>query len=88
MRGCGGRFWAGKASKSHVTTAVRGTVGHIALEYLSIGQSSEEDVFGFRILLLELMTSQRALEFDKAANQKGFILDLVSTQNLTRQLKY
>ncbi|KAI7998777.1 Protein NSP-INTERACTING KINASE 1 [Camellia lanceoleosa] len=27
---------------SHVTTAVRGTVGHIAPEYLSIGQSSEK----------------------------------------------
>ncbi|KAL8251044.1 hypothetical protein R6Q59_034737 [Mikania micrantha] len=42
---------------SHVTTAVRGTVGHIAPEYLSTGQSSEKtDVFGFGILLLELIT--------------------------------
>lgn len=42
---------------SHVTTAVRGTVGHIAPEYLSTGQSSEKtDVFGFGILLLELVT--------------------------------
>lgn len=44
---------------SHVTTAVRGTVGHIAPEYLSTGQSSEKtDVFGFGILLLELITGQ------------------------------
>ncbi|GMQ01684.1 hypothetical protein CsSME_00048238 [Camellia sinensis var. sinensis] len=43
---------------SHVTTAVRGTVGHIAPEYLSTGQSSEKtDVFGFGILLLELIWS-------------------------------
>ncbi|PSS30550.1 Protein NSP-INTERACTING KINASE 1 like [Actinidia chinensis var. chinensis] len=63
---------------SHVTTAVRGTVGHIAPEYLSTGQSSEKtDVFGFGILLLELITGQRALEFGKAANQKGAILDWV-----------
>ncbi|AES82814.1 tyrosine kinase domain protein [Medicago truncatula] len=42
---------------SHVTTAVRGTVGHIAPKYLSTGQSSEKtDVFGFGILLLELIT--------------------------------
>ncbi|CAF2114067.1 unnamed protein product [Brassica oleracea] len=27
---------------SHVTTAVRGTVGHIASEYLSTGQSFEK----------------------------------------------
>lgn len=65
---------------SHVTTAVRGTVGHIAPEYLSTGQSSEKtDVFGFGILLLELITGQRALEFGKAANQKGAMLDWVST---------
>lgn len=65
---------------THVTTAVRGTVGHIAPEYLSTGQSSEKtDVFGFGILLLELITGQRALEFGKAANQKGAMLDWVST---------
>lgn len=68
---------------SHVTTAVRGTVGHIAPEYLSTGQSSEKtDVFGFGILLLELITGQRALEFGKAANQKGAMLDWVSTSLL------
>ncbi|CAL9049254.1 protein NSP-INTERACTING KINASE 1-like isoform X1 [Musa acuminata AAA Group] len=63
---------------SHVTTAVRGTVGHIAPEYLSTGQSSEKtDVFGFGVLLLELITGLRALEFGKAANQKGAMLDWV-----------
>ncbi|KMZ58282.1 Protein NSP-INTERACTING KINASE 1 [Zostera marina] len=63
---------------SHVTTAVRGTVGHIAPEYLSTGQSSEKtDVFGFGILLLELITDQRALEFGKVGNQKGAMLDWV-----------
>ncbi|KAL7001313.1 Protein NSP-INTERACTING KINASE 2 [Sarracenia purpurea var. burkii] len=61
---------------SHVTTAVRGTVGHIAPEYLSTGQSSEKtDVFGFGILLLELISGQRALEFGKTTNQKGAMLD-------------
>lgn len=65
---------------SHVTTAVRGTVGHIAPEYLSTGQSSEKtDVFGFGILLLELITGTRALEFGKTVNQKGAMLDWVRT---------
>lgn len=64
---------------SHVTTAVRGTVGHIAPEYLSTGQSSEKtDVFGFGILLLELISGLRALEFGKSASQKGALLDWVS----------
>ncbi|XP_047310501.1 protein NSP-INTERACTING KINASE 3-like [Impatiens glandulifera] len=63
---------------SHVTTAVRGTVGHIAPEYLSTGQSSEKtDVFGYGILLLELITGQMAVDFGRAANQKGILLDYV-----------
>ncbi|KAL6525414.1 hypothetical protein OROHE_015721 [Orobanche hederae] len=65
-------------TESHVTTAVRGTVGHIAPEYLSTGQSSEKtDVFGFGILLLELITGMRALEFGKSVNQKGAVLEWV-----------
>ncbi|KAK2970703.1 hypothetical protein RJ640_026709 [Escallonia rubra] len=72
---------------SHVTTAVRGTVGHIAPEYLSTGQSSEKtDVFGFGILLLELITGQRALEFGKAANQKGAMLDWVKRIHQEKKL--
>ncbi|KAL8518385.1 hypothetical protein ACS0TY_009681 [Phlomoides rotata] len=72
---------------THVTTAVRGTVGHIAPEYLSTGQSSEKtDVFGFGILLLELITGQRALEFGKAANQKGAMLDWVRKIHLEKKL--
>ncbi|KAL2504782.1 Protein NSP-INTERACTING KINASE 1 [Abeliophyllum distichum] len=72
---------------SHVTTAVRGTVGHIAPEYLSTGQSSEKtDVFGFGVLLLELITGQRALEFGKAANQKGAMLDWVKKLHQEKRL--
>lgn len=63
---------------SHVTTAVRGTVGHIAPEYLSTGQSSEKtDVFGFGILLIELITGMKALDFGKTVNQKGAMLEWV-----------
>ncbi|PPD67698.1 hypothetical protein GOBAR_DD35422 [Gossypium barbadense] len=62
---------------SHVTTAVRGTVVHIAPEYLSTSQSSEKtDVFRLGILLLELISGLRALKFGKTANQKkGAIID-------------
>ncbi|KAJ7943254.1 NSP-interacting kinase-like protein [Quillaja saponaria] len=73
---------------SHVTTAVRGTVGHIAPEYLSTGQSSEKtDVFGFGILLLELISGQRALQFGKAANQKGLMLDWVKQIHHEKKLE-
>lgn len=74
--------------ESHVTTAVRGTAGHIAPEYLLSGQSSEKtDVFGFGILLLELITGLRALEFGKAANQRGAMLDWVRKVHLEKKIE-
>ncbi|XP_050384340.1 protein NSP-INTERACTING KINASE 1-like [Argentina anserina] len=73
---------------SHVTTAVRGTIGHIAPEYLSTGQSSDKtDVFGFGILLLELITGQTALEFAKSTHQKGAILDWVKKLHHEKKLE-
>ncbi|KAG6625561.1 hypothetical protein I3843_16G103900 [Carya illinoinensis] len=73
---------------SHVTTAVRGTVGHIAPEYLSTGQSSEKtDVFGFGILLLELVTGMRALEFGKTVNQKGAMLEWVKKNQQEKKVE-
>ncbi|KAH0679083.1 hypothetical protein KY284_020168 [Solanum tuberosum] len=72
---------------SHVTTAVRGTVGHIAPEYLSTGQSSEKtDVFGFGILLLELITGQKAVDFGRGVNQKGVMLDWVKKLHAEKKL--
>ncbi|KAK4393244.1 protein NSP-INTERACTING kinase [Sesamum angolense] len=60
---------------SHVTTAVRGTVGHIAPEYLSTGQSSEKtDVFGFGILLLELITGNEHYNLASQLIRKGQFL--------------
>ncbi|XP_028112624.1 probable LRR receptor-like serine/threonine-protein kinase At5g45780 [Camellia sinensis] len=73
---------------SHVTTAVRGTVGHIAPKYLSTGQSSEKtDVFGFGILLLELVTGQKALDAGNGQIQKGMILDWVRTLYAEKRLE-
>ncbi|KAI4996732.1 hypothetical protein ZWY2020_052074 [Hordeum vulgare] len=73
--------------ETHVTTAVRGTVGHIAPEYLSTGQSSEKTyVFGLGVLLVELITSQKALDFGRLANQKGGVLDLVKKLHQEKQL--
>ncbi|KAK4480108.1 hypothetical protein RD792_013165 [Penstemon davidsonii] len=54
--------------ETHVNTAVRGTIGHIAPEYLSTGKCSEKtDVYGYGVMLLELITGQRAFDLARLA---------------------
>ena len=63
------------ARMTHVTTQVRGTMGHIAPEYLSTGKSSENtDVFGYGITLLELVTGERALDLSRLEEDEDVLL--------------
>ncbi|WOG87268.1 hypothetical protein DCAR_0206491 [Daucus carota subsp. sativus] len=60
---------------THITTAVRGTIGHIAPEYLSTGKSSEKtDCYGYGVMLLELITGQRAVDLARLANDNDVML--------------
>ncbi|KAI3675864.1 hypothetical protein L1987_85460 [Smallanthus sonchifolius] len=60
---------------THVITAVRGTIGHIAPEYLSTGKCTEKiDVFGYGVMLLELITGQRAFDLVRLANDEDVML--------------
>lgn len=60
---------------THVTTAVRGTIGHIAPEYLSTGKLSEKtDVFGYGITLLEIITGQRAFDLARIASDDDNVM--------------
>ncbi|KAJ7548643.1 hypothetical protein O6H91_07G020900 [Diphasiastrum complanatum] len=67
---------------THVTTNVRGTPGHIAPEYLSTGKSSEKtDVFGYGVMLLELVTGKRAF------GEEVILLDWVKRLQFEKKLK-
>ncbi|XP_042438596.1 cysteine-rich receptor-like protein kinase 2 [Zingiber officinale] len=45
--------------KSHISTAVAGTLGYMAPEYLAHGQLTEKaDVFSFGVLMIELVTGK------------------------------
>ncbi|KAL8479494.1 hypothetical protein ACS0TY_026406 [Phlomoides rotata] len=54
---------------TQVSTSVRGTTGHIDPDYLSTGKVSvKADVYGYGIMLLELITGRRAYDLPRLAN--------------------
>ncbi|KAL2343777.1 hypothetical protein Fmac_005062 [Flemingia macrophylla] len=54
---------------SYVNSSVRGTIGHIPPEYLSTGNTSEKtDVFGYGMMLFELITGKEAFSIARSAN--------------------
>uniref|UniRef100_A0ACD5X322 Uncharacterized protein n=2 Tax=Avena sativa TaxID=4498 RepID=A0ACD5X322_AVESA len=48
--------------RNTVTTGIRGTMGHIAPEYFKTGRPSvKTDIFGYGVMLLEIVTGERAI---------------------------
>ncbi|AES63407.1 BRASSINOSTEROID INSENSITIVE 1-associated receptor kinase 1 isoform X2 [Medicago truncatula] len=72
---------------THDTTAVFGTIGHIAPEYLLTGRSSEKtDVFAYGVMLLELITGPRASDLARLADDDVILLDWV--KGLLKEKKF
>ncbi|KAG0449503.1 hypothetical protein HPP92_027262 [Vanilla planifolia] len=71
------------ASNSHITTRIIGTHGYTAPEYVATGHLYvKSDVYGFGVVLLEMLSGQRALDLNRPKGQhnlvdwaKPFLLD-------------
>ncbi|MFS8016316.1 putative transferase, protein kinase RLK-Pelle-RLCK-VIIa-2 family [Helianthus anomalus] len=62
------------ASQSHVTTRVMGTHGYAAPEYVTTGHLYvKSDVYGFGVVLVEMLTGMRALDDDRPGNQRNLV---------------
>ncbi|KAF6135011.1 hypothetical protein GIB67_014060 [Kingdonia uniflora] len=49
-----------EADKSHISTAIAGTLGYMAPEYLAHGQLTEKaDVYSFGVLVIEIITGRQ-----------------------------
>lgn len=58
-----------------IVTPVKGTMGHIAPEYIATGKCSvKNDVFGYGVFLLELITAQKAFDLPRFANDNDVVL--------------
>nr|CAB3490278.1 unnamed protein product [Digitaria exilis]CAB3503005.1 unnamed protein product [Digitaria exilis] len=56
--------------RNTVTTGLRGTMGHIAPEYIKTGRPSvKTDIFGYGVTLLEIVTGERAIGFYPEAGE-------------------
>ncbi|XP_062233902.1 probable serine/threonine-protein kinase PBL17 [Phragmites australis] len=62
--------------KTHVSTRVMGTYGYAAPEYMATGHLTVmSDVYGFGVVLLEMLVGRRALEPSRAGARGGSLVD-------------
>ncbi|KAF3949698.1 hypothetical protein CMV_024463 [Castanea mollissima] len=73
---------------SHVTTRVMGTYGYAAPEYIATGHLYvKSDVYGFGVVLLEMLTGLRALDTKRPNGQQNLVEWLKPSLSSKRKLK-
>ncbi|KAK4348012.1 hypothetical protein RND71_034351 [Anisodus tanguticus] len=76
------------AGNSHVTTRVMGTYGYAAPEYIATGHLYvKSDVYGFGVVLLELLTGLRALDTKRPSGQHNLVDWVKPMLSYKRKLK-
>ncbi|XP_058767478.1 probable serine/threonine-protein kinase PIX13 [Vicia villosa] len=62
------------SGQSHVTTRVMGTYGYAAPEYIATGHLYvKSDVYGFGVVLLEILTAMRAMDTKRPSGQQNLV---------------
>ncbi|XP_057856263.2 receptor-like cytoplasmic kinase 176 isoform X1 [Cryptomeria japonica] len=59
---------------THVSTRIMGTYGYAAPEYMATGHlTAKSDVYGFGVVLLEMLSGQRAVDTNRPAGQHKLV---------------
>jgi len=74
-------------SDTHVSTRIMGTYGYAAPEYMATGHlTAKSDVYGFGVVLLEMLSGHRAIDVNRPAGQHKLVEWLKPYLNDKRKL--
>lgn len=73
--------------KSHLTTKVHGTFGYLDPEYFQSNQFTQKsDVYSYGVVLVELLTGEKAVSSTKFEEEKSLVINFISAVKEKRLL--